>query len=107
MIKTIADILISDLDNQAGVWKTVPMIPASGTYQSESSAGGSGRLAKVTLDFKASRIIPEMKRNVSLQVNFDDGTKAIVGTNELPATLVIKTSDVIQISCKWSVPDMI
>lgn len=107
MIKNITDILITDLDNHAGVWKHIPMIPASGTYQSESSPGGSGRLSKITLDFKVFRIIPEMKRNVSLQINFDDGTKAIVGTNELPATLVIKTSDVIRISCKWSVPDMI
>lgn len=107
MIKIITDILITDLDNTAGVWKLLPIVPASGTYKSESSAGGSGRLAKITLDCKVTHVIPEMKRNVSLQVTFDDGTKAIIGTNDLPATLDIKESDIIQISCKWSAPDMI
>ena len=94
MIKIITDILITDLDNAAGVWKFVPIVPASGTYKSESSAGGSGRLAKITLDCKVTHVI------------FDDGTKAVVGTNDLPATLDIKESDIIQISCKWSAPDM-
>ncbi len=107
MIKIITDILIKDLDNTAGVWKFRPIVPASGTYKSESSAGVSGRLAKITLDCKVTHVIPEMKRNVSLQVIFDDGTKAIIGTNDLPATLDIKESDIIQISCKWSAPDMI
>ena len=107
MIKIITDILITDLDNAAGVWKALPMVPASGTYKSESSAGGSGRLAKITLDCKVTHVIPEMKRNISLQVAFDDGTKAIIGTNDLPATLDIKESDIIQITCKWSAPDMI
>lgn len=106
MIKVITNILITDLDNNAGVWKSVPMIPASGTYKSESNPGGSGRLAKITLDFKVTHVIPELKRNVSLQVSFDDGSKAIVGTDDLPAALDIKTSDTIQISCKWSTPDM-
>ena len=107
MIKIITDILITDLDNAPGVWKSLPIVPASGTYKSESSAGESGRLAKITLDCKVTHVIPEMKRNVSLQVTFDDGTKAIIGTNDLPATLDIKESDIIQISCKWSAPDMI
>lgn len=106
MIKIITDILITDLDNAAGVWKFVPIVPASGTYKSESSAGGSGRLAKITLECKVTHVIPEMRRNVSLQVSFDDGTKAVVGTNDLPATLDIKESDIIQISCKWNAPDM-
>lgn len=106
MIKIIKSILITDLDNNPGVWNAVPMIPASGTFQSESTVKGSGRLKTVTLDFKVTRILPVMRRNVALTVQFDDDTREFIGTDDLPVTLTINTDNTIRCSCKWSTPEL-
>lgn len=108
MIKTIESILISDLDNNDDNWKEIDIIPASGHIQQTIVSKTGGRLRTVTVDFKAMRLLPMMRRpNISLIILTDDGTKYTVGSTDLPAALEITEGHTIDVSCKWDRPDII
>lgn len=106
MKKIISKILYCDLDNEPGVWYYAPMIPASATYSSESEKKSSGRIRTVKLNFKIYSRFTSANRNLSLMVEFDDGSREIVGTNDLPANLTITYNDYLEASCKWECPEM-
>lgn len=105
MKKIISRILFSDLDNTPGIWYNVPMIPASGTFSSESEKKGPGRLRTVKLSFKLYSKPEGIDRNISLVVEFDDGSREIVGTNDIPAALTITNKGYLEASCKWEYPE--
>lgn len=105
MKKIITEILYSDLDNTPGIWYTAPMIPASGSFSSESEKKSPGRLRTVKLSFKLYSKPEGIDRNTSLVVKFDDNSREIVGTNDLPVTLTITDKGFLEASCKWECPE--
>ena len=105
MKKIVESIFACDLDNNAGSWYQIPIIPASATYSSESSRESDGRLRSTKLSFKITRDLNYIRRNLSLLVKFDDGSQDLIGTSDLPAHLTIYKSDVISCSCKWEMPE--
>lgn len=105
MKKIIESIMCCDLDNEAGIWNSLPILPASASFSSESAADGSGRMRTVKLSFKLTRDIRYLRRNLSMVVSFDDGTKELVGTSDIPARLTINKDDTISCSCSWKMPE--
>lgn len=105
MKKIISRILFNDLDNTPGIWYNAPMIPASGSFSSESEKKGPGRLRTVKLSFKIYTRFAAADRNLSLVVEFDDGSREIIGTNDIPATLTITDKGYLEASCKWEYPE--
>ena len=103
MIKNISSVSISTPDHPMYL-KPVPMIPASGKYSSEITPSAAGRLNTVTAEFKVTKIIPEMHRDIILTVTFDDRSQTRLGTPDRPARLEIKSSDVIRVSYRWEHP---
>lgn len=106
MIKIITSISLTEAGALPRNWKTLPMIPASGTFSSEASTSGSGRSRTVTVDFKVARRVPELSREIILKLSFDDGSYAMVGSDDLPATLTVKTSSATVCTCKWVTPEL-
>lgn len=106
MIKIITSISITEAGALPRNWKVLPMIPASGTFSSETSTSGSGRARTATVDFKVSRHVPELSRESILKLSFDDGSYAMVGSDDLPAVLTVKTSSVTVCTCKWTAPEL-
>lgn len=105
MKKIITEILYSDLDNAPGTWYTVPMIPASGSFSSESEKKDSGRLCTKKLSFKMYSKPEGIDRNLSLAIKFDDDSVRIIGSYDLPARLTISEKDFLEASCKWEYPE--
>lgn len=105
MKKIIESILCCDLDNEAGIWHPLPILPASASFSSESAVDGSGRLRTVKLSFKLTRDIQYLRRNLSMVISFDDGTKELIGTSSIPARLTISKDDVLRCSCTWKMPE--
>ena len=86
MKKIITDVLYSDLDNTPGSWNFAPMIPASGSFSSESEKKSSGRLRTVKLSFKIYNRFAAADRNLSLLVKFDDNSQEIINRVEFTPT---------------------
>ena len=105
MKKIITDVLYSDLDNTPGSWNYAPMIPASGSFSSESEKKSSGRLRTIKLSFKIYNRFTAADRNLSLLVKFDDNSQEIIGTNDLPVSLTITDKGYLEASCKWECPE--
>ena len=103
--KIIESILACDLDNNAGSWYKIPIIPASASYSSESEREASRRLKKTKISFKISRDLNYIRRNLSLLVTFDDGTHDLIGTSDIPAHVTVNKSDTISCSCTWKMPE--
>lgn len=101
MKKIVNKILFTNLDNNRGVWYEVPMIPASASWSCESTQESAGRLLTTKLSFRMANDVPGIDGNISMVVYFDDGSKVLIGTNDLPARLDVTYEDIIKCSCTW------
>lgn len=89
MIRNIIRVDITDVTDD-GYHFPVDMIPASGTYRSETDEDDSGRYEKIDISFRTEqphRLDDWFYRDLILTVHFSDGAVETVGNQTVPVRL--------------------
>ena len=101
MIRIVKDVFVRSLDRNDGIVCPVAFIPGTASYGVKSSVDDNGRIAEITLEMTIPRHSRLMRDSLVITVILDDGTRRVIGTEDLPARFEFKEEAVIRATCKW------
>lgn len=88
----------------ASQFQELPMVPASGTFRTDTEDTETGLQVKSSLSARLHGATSQQRdlllNGLVVMLGFEDGTTAYVGTDDLPVHLKISESDTLDISAE-------
>lgn len=88
----------------ASQFQELPMVPASGTFRTDTEETEAGLQVKSSLSARLHGATSQqrdlLQSGLVLMLGFEDGSKAYVGTDDLPVHLKIAEGDTLDISAE-------
>lgn len=101
MIRIVDQLVALSLDEDNAEEMKLPLVPATASVTIEDTAETEGVLRTISLAAVLSSPVRILNHRLVLKVFYCDGGKDVLGSEDLPLRLDVKTSDRIRISAKY------
>ena len=103
MIRIVDQRIALSLDDANAEYMPLPLVPASATVSIEDTAESEGVLRTISLSAILSAPVRILNHRLIVKAFYCDGGMTVLGSEDIPLRLDVKTSDQIKISAKYKI----